>query len=371
LISLKHRWTRFREKHNKFVRIVELSAHISTILTAVFAILGSGITGYLLSEHEEVRVILGKYGTTALVVMTFLGWTAALLLALRYNNVAHKLRRLQTSAREESSRSTQIVSGLRLKIDHLESEQQTLFTKFDNISIRFFRLARHNAQCDKVLFDIFCKSLLRRPTPEGPLISALNQTDRNIDEVLTSARTIFLRLTGKPCAICIKTVDPDLRYPIRSFYDFRVYTLLRDSYSRTLPRATNDKTRIDFVGENTADRYIFTPTGREYLNDVWANDDLIELHQRGEYVNGRDNWYSDYTATVVAGISNHDDERNVPWRGMLCIDNIGGGLDNSVSKYYARELAARVSIMVYRHDILRKLLEPHREASGDELYDRY
>jgi hypothetical protein len=350
-------WERLKDKHRHIFHLIQILGNIGSFIGAIPFILGSGLVGYLLAVYGNVTAILGEYGSAALIFMTFLGWTSALYVSLRYGRSNRLLRENLNFSRREAEKALQQLHEAQTQRAIIETNQKSTLIRFNNISLRFYRFARHNAQCDKGLFDVFHTQMMRRPVPEGPLITAINHVDRNIDEILTSARTIFLQLTGKACAICIKTVDPDPRHPVTSFYDLKVDTLRRDSYSATLPRAENDKTRVDFVRDNTADRHVFTPTGREYLNDVWANDDLLELKRKGQYDNARDNRYEDYTATVVAGIFNLDDQRNAPWRGLFCIDNTGGGLDNDVAKYYARELAARVSIMVYRLDVLQKIKE--------------
>jgi hypothetical protein len=355
----RHWWKQHKPRRQQVLDLIGILGNVGSFLTAIPFIVGSGLVGYLLAAYGNVTVILGEYGSAALIVMTFLGWTSALYVALHFSRSNRLLRESTNVARVAEEKAVRESQEVHNQLALAEAEWQETLERFNNISVRFYRLARHNAQCDRELFDVFHTQMMRRPVPEGALITAVSQVDRNIDDVLTSARTIFLQLTGKPCAVCIKTVDPDPRYPINSFYDLKVDTLRRDSYSRTLPRAANDKARVEFVRDNTADRHLFTRTGQEYLNDVWANDDLPKLFSEGKYDNGRDNWYDDYTATVVTAILSLDDKRQPPWRGLFCIDNTGGGLDNAVAKYYAREFAARVSIMVYRLDILQKIKEEY------------
>jgi hypothetical protein len=223
-------------------------------------------------------------------------------------------------------------------------------TKYSSDSGYFVLLAQNNAECDRILFDIFFQDLMKGRVAKDALQRAISVADENIEDTIEKAAIIFGAITGGRCAVCVKAVD----YDETDENNLRVSTYRRDDFSLN-KRRTYDKTAHS-VRKNTADVFIFTETNGEYRNKVWANDNLRLAHKNHEYVNERPNWNDDYNATIVCGIENLRVDRKIPWAGLFCIDNKVGGLTSETAEHYARELSYRLSVMLYRTELLRERL---------------
>jgi hypothetical protein len=200
------------------------------------------------------------------------------------------------------------------------------------------------------LFDIFIAEIAEKPMPLLPLVSVEYAIEKNIDRILADARYIFTQHAGHPCAICVKVIDD--AQPGDTPFDLKVSTQWRDPISARSNRTTGDNVKYTLVEGNTPDEVLFTSLGGRFYDDVWANDNLKELENCGLYKNSRD-YYKDFNAAIVAGIPNLEANKKLQWRGFFCIDNHSGGLNNEAAKNYAREFAARLSIMIYRFKVLK------------------
>ena len=224
-------------------------------------------------------------------------------------------------------------------------------------STEFLRISQANANCDHRLFDIFVNYVGRsqsaaetRGEPMGAesVTMAIATAERNIEQLIESASVIFGNLTGRSCAVCIKIINFD-----ESIYpDLKVDTYKRDVVSNGLRGFFEN--RWDSVKSNTADAFIFTEIDGEYQNRIYAEDDLESLAKAGKYRNNRPQWNEHYDATIVCGIESLRAGDRIPWVGLFCIDNKGGGLKNETAKMYIRQLAYRASVMLYRTQLLNE-----------------
>jgi hypothetical protein len=217
----------------------------------------------------------------------------------------------------------------------------------------FLSIAQTNAECDKQLFDVFHNKLMLSEPPQVPLTEAMYFVDDNLAKTIDRAVSLFTNHSGNLCAVCIKIVDDSHSDGGNvSIGDLRVKTFRRDQRSDYLRHAHND--REDFIRNNTADHYIFTGVDGAFRNSIYAEDDLLTAARTGRYHNLRPGWQEDYTATLVCGIRNLGTGVRLPWSGLFCVDNKGGGLDNDLAKHYISELSCRISVMLYRQRTLRK-----------------
>jgi len=217
----------------------------------------------------------------------------------------------------------------------------------------FWELSDHYSNCDKALFETFHKYMVADPIPEEPAREAIRIVNQNIDKVLNVACTIFTELTGHQCAACIKLANLASLGPEADLGDLKIRTLRRDSSSR-ITREMHDNARQDYVRDNTADTYIFTRNEiGEFRNDIWVCDDLESLFKDGKYINARTSWREDYNATMICGVRNLSNENSVAWQALFCVDSLQGEFDNDTAHYYAREFASRLSVLIYREQVLR------------------
>jgi hypothetical protein len=228
-------------------------------------------------------------------------------------------------------------------------------------SEEFLYIAECNAECDRRLFDIFFYRLMRPEVPCGLIVQAIFVIDDNIEKTLGFAVSLFDAITGSKAgdrpAVCVKIIDlPNGRaeVPVR---DLQLRTYRRDPYSKGRRGQSDDV--LQSVRNNSADSYIFRAVDNAYPNQIYVNDDLKGSR---DYQNERADWRNDYNATIVCGIPNFHPGRRIPWAGLLCVDNKGGGFNNEIAKLNIKELATRVGIMLYRLNLLRNSLKGSESA---------
>ena len=249
------------------------------------------------------------------------------------------------------------ITFLAFKIKSLQEElikANKLFVIYRNNSFNWLLLADENAKCDQGLFDIFLLYLTSRETSFESLEKSLNTaasiTNQNIADLIKSAVKLFDELTGAECAICIKLI---------SYENFDQKNLIVETHQRDI-RSKNKRDHYDggknTVMSNTADRHIFMEHNGKYHNLWYANDSLMTEMANGKYHNERHEWWKHYTATIVCGIADLRPDQKIPWRGLLCVDNMSGGLDNELCKSYVLELSKRLSIMIYREKTMAEHL---------------
>lgn len=350
------RWETFKDTHADLVDFVTFAGSIGGILAVVLALVPGSPLVYLLAASTTIRSLVGAYTYYVLVGISILAWVILFLLAVRYAASKHQLHAATKSIAEtiqHNEVADKRIITLTTELDELRTRYEYTMITSSLIHERFLELALANADCDKSMFDIFLADLAVTPMPAYSLQSVEFNIEKNIERILADARYIFNQHTGgRPCAICVKVIEdpPD---PDTSPFEFRVSTQWRDPITARSNRTLGDNVRYTLVRGNTPDEVLFTAVGDRYHDDVWARDNLRELERCGVYRNSR-NYHDDFNATVVAGIHNLELRKRVQWRGFFCVDNKHGGLENEPSKYYAREFAARISVMIYRWKMLRE-----------------
>lgn len=216
----------------------------------------------------------------------------------------------------------------------------------------FLTLAYDNAICDTQLFKILfleLYELIPVTSNSGIQVSvaaARGLISGNIRDIANKAQAIFSAHTGRKCAVSIKLVALNSTSPGLSV----VQSFLRDSESGSTRGQIADKSyRVD---QNTAFREICL--GHK---QVYVCDDLLDAARLNKYKNPRKWWELDYTATIVTPIYLLDSENvnhNLPQSvaGFLCVDNKGGGFEDSESIRHAKELGWRLSVMLYRYSAI-------------------
>jgi hypothetical protein len=137
-----------------------------------------------------------------------------------------------------------------------------------------------------------------------------------IFHLLDNTSSIFEVLTGKKCAVTIKTLDDEKS---------KITTLERDSGSRRERAEADVKKPSFYAKENTAFLRII-----DSENNTYACDDLIEEHKAKRYKNSNPRWQDRYTACLVAPIrcrmSASKGVEDYDLFGFICVDNKWGGL---------------------------------------------
>lgn len=149
-----------------------------------------------------------------------------------------------------------------------------------------------------------------------------NVTSMFYNNAIVNVKEIFDRMTGDSCAVCIKLVDG------KSF----ISTTLRD------PVSARERGDVDRQPALMNFDYRSNTAFRKILSDddpatFFADDDLVGLYNRGDYINANPRWQKLYSATLVAPIRYlYDKNRNACVIGFICVDNKRGLLDNEMAK---------------------------------------
>jgi hypothetical protein len=241
---------------------------------------------------------------------------------------------------------------------------QSMAQKNRKIEPEYLKIAYRNAECDMKLFD----SLFRRLHYLIPDRSCVHLQSRletgqsavrdNIRNIADAAKEIFSVQTGRTCAVSIKLVSRPPETPEASS---KVTAFLRDSDSESRRGVVDDKAyRID---ENTAFKLICLD-GEPY----YVCDDLVAATRSERYLNRRNGWARDYTATIVVPIfkitTPNFSAESQELLGFFCVDNHGGGFEHPDSIRHARELGWRLSVMLYCYGELEAVARLKRLVDG-------
>jgi len=313
------------------------SSKTATTIATVYYILATitiiaGGTISLLTNIPETFPSLSSievYRNFIIAILALMGWVSALFLILLH-------------ARKRKKHIDVLAQKVELddKIGRLVSNQ-----------IAFQNLSKYAADFEKETFGIVLEALRDNPLSRDAYNSLYDKIKVNNEIILNFACDIFNELSGHPCAGCIKVVRADSIPTTKNWASLGIETLLRDMRSRP-NRSKHDSNDEDFVSDNTPDRHLFQSTHGEFRTIVWASDDLEAEEKAGRYRNKRSNYLDDYNATVVAGIPDLTGE--LPWIGMFCIDNKGGGLASETSKSYATEFAWLCAVLLYKEKLIEQ-----------------
>ena len=254
------------------------------------------------------------------------------------------------------------MSYYRIKAKHKECRR--IILNYMNNNAAFLLMARNNMGCDRELFDTFMKMIsymhekLRDLSQRDPIREVLRDyihhallvAEGNVKETIEKATLLFNGICNSNCAVCVKLID----YDEGDIKNLRIKTYMRDEVSNDKRGHYDDE--VTSIRNNTADRFIFTEVNGRFRNRIYAEDDLVTLHAARLYDNERSGWEQDYTATIVCGIGNLRADRQIPWAGLFCVDNKSGGLKNEIAEHYASELSYRLSVMLYRVELLQEWL---------------
>ncbi len=215
----------------------------------------------------------------------------------------------------------------------------------------FLTIAANNCVVDAELFQSLFADLTKTITEERNCINshpvigvamrhatvnALQLTKRNVRDILNELRDINSAYTGKACATCLK---------LPSSKRDSVIIIERDGASKT----DRGRNIAQSINGNTAFVQI-----ESQGKDHFASNDLKALAAKDQYSNPRNGWQKLYNSSMVVPLpSPMDQGSNI---GFLCIDSLNGRLDDPQCLHYAKEVAYRLSAMVYRLGALNAIL---------------
>lgn len=231
--------------------------------------------------------------------------------------------------------------------------------KFTLVDERFGSYVQANTECDRMLFDLFIKEMAPKKIPKEQIEKSIMIINHNIEMILDHTVRVFEGITGDKCAVSVKIID--INQDGKREHTLRAHVLYRDTQSRG-KRYQLDK-RNELIQNNTAEQFVFSHTLGYFPNQIFACDDLRNATDRGEYKNDRPDWFKDYNATIVCAIHNLRPDVSIPFIGILCVDNMQGSLDTSKARQYIRRMSWRLSIMLYRMDVLQGCLSDETESS--------
>ena len=151
--------------------------------------------------------------------------------------------------------------------------------------------------------------------------------------VLSNTREMFGAYTTNSCAVCIKLfVEHDPFVALEESAEDGpaqlIKTLLRDDVSSPTRRiADSDGMPYEYHKNAAFWSIIDDPRSDNYY---FAND----LESLGnQYWNANTNWKNYYTATAVVPIKKPGSTAKANTIGFLCVDNLGGGFDESYTRF--------------------------------------
>lgn len=166
--------------------------------------------------------------------------------------------------------------------------------------------------------------------------------------VVDNIKNMFDSLTGSRCSVCIKIVDGFV-----DDNDAIISTLIRDTSSYRVRNSNDSLSNKAFLWhENTAFKDILSETNPQ---KYYASDDLSK---ENSYVNINSNWKSFYNATLVIPIrlgfhENYGCEVDNSVLGFICIDNMGGKLNNNIAINLLASIADSLYLyFTYLEDIM-------------------
>ena len=180
---------------------------------------------------------------------------------------------------------------------------------------------------------------------------------RNIQEQANLLQKALTTLTGHLCSVSIKLLEPNESDPDKA----KVLAFVRDATS------ASQRGRVDGQQYHVSDNSAFEVVYRRG-KAVFVCDDLIVKAAEGQYINRRPGWEDDYRATIVTSIFETDPQSsgNRPnTLGFVCADNRGGEFENNHDAQRCLfETAWRLSVMIYRYNKLKLLINPTQKDEG-------
>ncbi len=235
---------------------------------------------------------------------------------------------------------------------HLKQEKE-LSERYKACGDDFLRLSYHNAKADKAAFDELLRPLkwsgdiptIGRTEMSLAIANAEKQIRENILDNLDFLKLIADNFLKGQCAVNVKLVTIE-NVGQRGEPVAVTKTVARDRYSA--PRRAHRDGVVIRVDEDTAHEFVLIGKGPVYRADG--------LSEKKDYLNHRAEWDQHYDSIVVCGIQSHVDGNNtIAYRGLLTVDSKSVNVDHDTIDYHAREIANRLSILLYRLEMIAKL----------------
>ncbi len=154
--------------------------------------------------------------------------------------------------------------------------------------------------------------------------------------VLDNMKYIFEGITDAPCCSCIKVHVPSTR---------KIITLARDAGSAT------ESGQIDYYRESTVES---NTASQQLINNkakYFFSNNLLELHEAGNYENDRQDWQLNYKSTIVWPIRYFNDkERRHSIPALLCLDSKKTGVFDEEVCFHVGACVADMLFAYFSHE---------------------
>jgi len=240
-------------------------------------------------------------------------------LSYRYREVASVLKYKEIQLERFNSEKQEALDSLNSKIEDLSQIIKRTQDDSFEISARVHSIIHETRTLQGHFLDAINDYI-----NHGTIKSAQNIVDLKFNNylnlLLQNLQDLYGRLSGKQCAITIKAIDENSK----------VSTIHRDGVSIRQRSAVDKKMQSFRFEENTA---FYRIMASHYDNDYYATDNLTK---EVDYKNKNKDWQKLYNACVVVPIRKFLGGEEVGRLkydvfGFLCVDNLGGGLNNPLS----------------------------------------
>lgn len=167
---------------------------------------------------------------------------------------------------------------------------------------------------------VFFQELLEASYIHNDSTRVIRRAKRHVEFLLTSLSDVSQNYTGHKCSASLKLLFPSDKLDDGPL----VIALARDTKVENTHRRHNDN--LYPVLSSRADSSFQSALSG---GGFFFSNDLITLHNKGLYKNGRNDWMKDYNATAIVAV--HDPRVSDPGQlciGFLCVDNFGGRFDD-------------------------------------------
>jgi len=309
------------------------------ILQAVLLLLSSAVGGLVVWWRSgEISAKISKGDLLAVIAAEFLGLLIGIAIFLSWRQRVNSDFKAVTTSENILDGKLQSTECQIIQLQQRENRRASVQGGF-----RVF--AEECSRCDVLIFEyLFFRSGGLERVPRQDIEMARTHITTNVENILRDLASILTFETGHPCATSVKLLE---RQADVAPSDWPVQTVARDPNSRAA-RPLIAPLPPNRVKDNSANVHII-------LNgfDHYCSDDLMALQKLVQYNNSYGNFYQHYNATMVVPIPMFaKTEDPVLIHGLLCADNLSGGLANDTCKRYMQQFAYRLTAMYHRIDRL-------------------
>jgi len=253
----------------------------------------------------------------------------------RYRKNINRLLETRAELRQERVKSSQI--------------EDDLMSVFGDMAQRVEDISSHRTGVSNFICDLLMKKEFNKT-------ELVNRIDQYIDFCLSQTAELFGRFTDSKTASCVKLITKK-----NDDGDLLVETYMRNQISRLQRQGTDVD---EFLGvfpykKNTGFSKIID---EDNSRGFWYSNNLIELHEEGEYDNINPRWKEFYSAAAISAIRNPQSSSKDDIIGFLCIDNKDGRFDDRIT----RPSLAAISNTLYYVLSMRDFIMENLPAKPDD-----